>query len=296
MAMTYTTLTGSKGSVGSILNWVGYSRVDVATVVDEAQFLLFEILRVREMRTEWTFGMAVGQTSVALPARFLDPIGKIFDLTNNLDYDHRIETEVMTKRSYDDLSGTFGTNPFTTTLDSSIVAVEQAAHGFTQDSAIVIAGAPVLNGLTLTGTFPVTSIVDADNLTIDTGDTLATSAGAGGGVGVTYTGKVLVSGTPTIWAAWDEKLKFDAAFEIATVCKLLYYRQPALLSATNLTNFLTNRYPKLMRVACMAAAAEYMKDDGEYQKHVAALSALIQSTAAADDLFYRGANFGTQTP
>jgi hypothetical protein len=297
MAMSYTSLIAPKGTTGSILNWVGYTKIDLATVVDEAQYLLYETLRVREMRKEWTFGVAVGQASQALPSRFLDPIGKIYDVTNNTEYDHGIETAIVKKRVYDSsIAGTFGTDPFTTTLDSSRVSVSKTAHGFNQDSTVTIPNAPVVNGITLTGSFPVVTITDANNYIIDTGDTLATASGAGGGAGVTYTGNNLVAGSARWWAVWDETVKFDVAFDTQAVCKLLYYRQPELLSAANPTNFLTNRYPKLMRVACLAAAAEYMKDDEEMQKALANLSALIQNTAAVDDLMYRGATFGTDTP
>ena len=53
MAMSYTTLIGAKGVSGSIMNWVSYTKLDVATVVDEAQSLLFQLLRVRESRASY---------------------------------------------------------------------------------------------------------------------------------------------------------------------------------------------------------------------------------------------------
>lgn len=300
MSMSYTTLTGSKGSSGALLTWVNYAKLDVGTVVDEAQALLYQILRVREMRTEWTFGVSVGQASVALPTRFLDPIGKVYDLTNVTDYDQFIGTSILKKRAYDNsISGTFGTNPFTTTSGSGLVSVNQTAHGLNQDSAITIPNAPSLNGLTLTGTFPIVSITDANDFVMDVGsasDTTATASGSGGGTGVTYTADNLVAGSPTGWGIWDENLKFDMAADTAFTGKLLLYRRPQPLSATNPTNFVTDRYPHLMRVACLAAAAKFMKDDQEYQKNMTELNTLIQTTASFDDLAYRGASFGTDTP
>lgn len=299
MAMTYTSLVAPKGTTGSILNWVGYSKLDIPTVVDEAQLLLYEILRVREMRTAHTFGMAVGQSSTALPSRFLDPIGPIFDITNNTEYDQLgALTQLQRKRTYDSsFSGTFGTNPFTTTLNSSSVSVQQTAHGLTQDSTITIPNGPTVNGLLMTGSFAITSITDANNFVMATdADTPASATGSGGGAGVTYTANQLIAGSASCWAVWSEKLRFDVAFDTQATCKLLYYRQPLLLSSTNQSNFITDRYPKLMRVACMAASAEYMRDDTEYQKQVQALNNLISTTAATDDLSFRGAVFGTDTP
>lgn len=43
---------------------------------------------------------------------------------------------------------------------------------------------------------------------------------------------------------------------------LYYYQQPTALGTSNTTNFITNTYPRLFRAACMAGAAEFMKDAG----------------------------------
>ena len=91
-------------------------------------------------------------------------------------------------------------------------------------------------------------------------------------------------------------MKFDTAFDTQTTLKQLYYRSPVLLSASNQSNWLVNRYPMLMRIACMAAAANFMKDDTEYQKQVGALNNLIGTIAAENDMGYRGMEFGTDTP
>lgn len=295
MAMTYTTLTGSKGTPGSILNWVGYSKLDVPTTIDEAQSLIYGLLRVREMRTEWTFGVNVGQSEIALPDRFLDPIGRLYDITNSGYYPHKIETDIISARAYNAESGNLGTDPFTTTISSSLVNVQQTGHDFTQGSTFFASGANAVGGLALNSAFPVVAVVDANNFTIDTG-TVATSTATGGGSAVTYTGNVLISSSPSRWTIWDEKVKFDTAFDTQTTFKQLYYRSPALLSSSNQSNWLTNRYPLLMRIACMAAAANFMKDDTEYQKQVSALNNLVGTIAAENDMGYRGMEFGTDTP
>jgi hypothetical protein len=296
MAMNYTSLVAPKGTTGSIANWINYSKLDLPVIVDEAQSLLFSLLRVREMRTEWTFGMAVGEAQKALPSRFLDPIGRLYDITNGIQMPHRIETDIVGLRTYDSsLAGDFGADPFTTTDGSSSVAVELTAHDLTQGSTITILLADDVGGLTLNGTFPVTSITDADNLVIDV-DEFATSSVTGGGSVATYTANKLISAFPSSWTVFDEQVKFDCAFDTATQFKQLYFRSPRPLSATNLSNWLTNRYPKLMRVSCSAAAADYMKDTEEYNKHLASLTALVGSVNAESDLIYRGAEFGTDTP
>lgn len=298
--MSYTTLVGPKGSAGSIANWVSYTKLDIATIVDEAQSLLFQMLRVREMRTTWTFALDIGQSSVALPSRFLDPIGKLFDTTNSGDISHRIESEVLARRAYSPVSGSFDIpNPFATQIPpSQAVFVFLTGQPFTQGSTVTIINAtgPV-DGVTFNGTFPVVEGLPGAAAFRYGIDNIATVGGVfGGGSAATYTGNVLNSGYPSCWAIFGERVNFDLAFDTATTFRMLYYRSPLPLSDTNPTNWLTTRYPILMRKACQAAAADFMKDDVEYKKCVEGLAALIQSTAAVDDLSYRGAEFGTDTP
>ena len=294
--MNYTSLIASKGTSGSLANWCNYSKLDTVAVLDEAQSLLFQLLRVREMRTEWTFGIPVGESEIPLPARFLDPIGRLYDINNGYPLRHRIETDISGARSYDNsVTGTFAASPFTTTNGSSLVAVVEVGHNLTQGSTLTIEDASDVGGLVLNGTFPVVTITDVDNLAIDV-DAEATSSATGGGAIATFTANKLIAASPTRWGIFDEKLKLDCAMDTASQFKMLYYRSPKPLSATNLSNWLTNRYPKLLRVACMAASADYMKDTEEYNKHLSALTMLVQSTAAENDLQYRGAEFGTDTP
>ena len=68
------------------------------------------------------------------------------------------------------------------------------------------------------------------------------------------------------------------------------------LSASNETNFLTNRYPQLMRTACVTAAADFQKDDGEYQKGYARLQTLIQAISIENDGQLRGMELDPEIP
>jgi hypothetical protein len=295
--MDYNSLTAAKGTAGSITDWVGYSKMDAPTLLDWAQSLIYTFLRTREMRKSWTFGVSVGQSSVSpLPTRFLDPISPIEDITNQLEYQQLIPTKVQGRRPYNPVSTqTLGNDPFTTVSGSSLVTVVDTAHPLTQDSKITIAGATAVGGLTLNGTFPVTTITDANTFVIDT-STAATSGATGGGASVTYTGMALASGSPTTWGIWDEAVKFDMAFDTARIMAMLYYQQPAPLSVSNPSNFLTIKYPNLLLVGCMTAAAKFMRDDGEYKKLLAELQSMTQQVAIVDDFSYRGASFGTETP
>jgi len=300
MPMSYTSLVAPKGTAGAIANWVGYGKLDVSTVLDEAQSILFQSLRVREMRTEFVFGMTVGASRITLPARFLDPISRI---TDNLAqrYIHKDESTIKDRRDFQAVSGgNLGNNPFTTgAVNSSLVAVNIPAHGLTQGSDVTFPlTAPVVDGINMAGTFPVTTVVDQNNIyvTSPAGDQALVGGQNGGGSGLTWSANLLISSSPSCWAIYDEAIQFDCAFNTAIVGRLLYFRAPPLLSATNPTNFLTNRYPRLIREATNAAAASFMKDDNEEQKAMQKLATLIDATNVESDLMYRGADLTTDTP
>lgn len=296
MSMTYTSLVAAKGSTGSIANWVGYGKLDIPTILDEAQSLLYSMLRVREMRSQWTFLIRENGSEIALPDNFLDPDGPIFSIADGMQIDQRDKVDVQRRRAYDSsVNGSFDANPIATQANSSIVAVTKADHGLTQGSTIQMDGLSAVGGLSFPGSYPITEIIDDDQFLIDVGAN-ATGAATGGGSNGTYTANMLILSTPSVWGIWDEKIKFDSAFDTNRTLALAYYKKPDLLSASNQSNFLTKRYPRLLRTACQAMSADFMKDSDEYNKSIAALQALVQSTAAEDDLSYRGAIFGTRTP
>src|ERR1700738_5318118 len=107
--MDYTTLIADKTTDGSIRRWVNHSDVDAVTVLTEAQALIFQSLRVREMRTVFSdIAMAIGNSSTALPSGFLDPIALI-DKTNNLRLRLRTEEFLSRLRQYDSGAPVSGT-------------------------------------------------------------------------------------------------------------------------------------------------------------------------------------------
>lgn len=296
--MSYDTLVADKSAAGSILNWVGNSKVDTSTVLDEAQALIYASLRVQAMEFQWVFGVTVGQSKVKLPNRYLDPIGKLTDNVGGR-YLHPTAEDVRVARMFDNsLSGSFGNNPFTTTsIRSGIVTAVLVGHGLNQGSDITIAGATAVDGVTINGTSLITSVTDANTFQFYVLDAEATTgAVTGGGAAATYTANNLIASCPQRWSVWENYLQFDAAFSMALQFRLMCYRSLPLLSTNNKTNFLTDRYPHLMREACLASAASYRQDDSEYAKHTTAMMKIIQSIQAEDDLKYRGADLYTRTP
>jgi hypothetical protein len=298
MAMTYASLTGSKTQSGSIAGWVNYTLLDVPPIVDESQSLLYSILRCREMMTRLTFTMPQYSSSIELPTGFLDPIGRIELSSFSTSVRHKDANFIQLNRVYTELSGALGTNPFTTTSGSNMVAVALANHGFNAGSIFYTTGATASGGVTIAGTFPVTSIIDANDFNIDITNLGATptGSGAGGGSAVSYTCDNLQAGLPAWYGIWDERIHFDMAFFQTGLCALQYYQSPPLLSATNQSNFLTNRYPRLLRQSCITMAADFMKDDVQYQKNLAALTAMVEQVNVENDMQYRGMELDTFTP
>lgn len=99
-----------------------------------------------------------------------------------------------------------------------------------------------------------------------------------------YTDDVLETGVPMHVAIFDESFQFECKAEEARKYDLAYYKTPTLLGTSNNTNFLTSRYPHLLRVACLAGAASYMKDDNEEVKQLAKLTQLCDAANAESDL------------
>lgn len=298
MAMTYTSLVGDKTQIGSIASWVNYSKLQPTVIVDEAQALVYSLIRTREMLADFSFAMAVGQANIPLPTGFLDPIGRMYMTSFNLPIRHKDSSFIQQNRNYTELSGTLGTNPFTTAASSNSVNVSLTNHGFNQDSLFSTSGATAFNGVTIVGTFPVTATVDVNDFTIDISNlgTTPSGSGAGGGASITYLCDNLIAAFPNWYGIWNETIYFDTAFVQPTICKMQYYKSLPLLSSTNQTNFLTNRYPQLMRVACVTSAADFMKDTEEYQKGMTRLGAIVDRVSVENDMSWRGMELDTYTP
>lgn len=78
----------------------------------------------------------------------------------------------------------------------------------------------------------------------------------------TGNGTTRVQQQPMMYYFDQSALRFDSPPNLAYSYAFVYYQQPAALSDDNPTNFLTQFYPRLMRMSCMAAACEWAKDSG----------------------------------
>ena len=204
MAMNYESLAAAKTEAGSIRRWMNWSELDVDAIIEDAQSLIFQTLRVREMRTLFDdILVEAGQSSVALPQYFLDPIG-LKDVTNNIDMQLVDEARLLQERIYDE------------------------------------------------------------------------------------NGALVESSAAYLYAIFGESLQFEYKYDTAATMKLVGYKTPTFVSSTNQTNFVVNRYPHLMRTACMAVASDMMNNREREQVYMTKLVAYIQDINAKDEMSYRG--------
>ena len=103
----------------------------------------------------------------------------------------------------------------------------------------------------------------------------------------------LVAGPPLYYAIFDEMLQFEASFTTASPFLLLCFKSPTPLSSQNPSNFLTGRFPHLVRTACLAQAADFLRNDADYAKQMQKLELLIEATNAESDLGMGAATFST---
>lgn len=98
---------------------------------------------------------------------------------------------------------------------------------------------------------------------------------------------VLFEGTPSRWAIIGDTAYVDVACSEAFAGKLMYYKRPTALSGSNETNFLTTRYPTLLRHALMGKAFEHMKDWTAAMQYLQMAEGKIGEAMATNDLYRR---------
>jgi hypothetical protein len=80
------------------------------------------------------------------------------------------------------------------------------------------------------------------------------------------------------------KLVFDLAADQDYSAAMVYWRQPAALSASNTTNLFTKKYPDLLRAMCTAVASEMIRDYDESQQQLLRVEGLINDINIASDM------------
>lgn len=100
------------------------------------------------------------------------------------------------------------------------------------------------------------------------------------------TGAIL-SGVPSHWTIFGTTAYVDVKCQAAFGTVLNYYARPAALSADNETNFLTTRYPSLLRDTCLAFGYAHAKNWEQRDKYLAFAQAWLTDAAATNEMWRR---------
>jgi len=106
---------------------------------------------------------------------------------------------------------------------------------------------------------------------------------------VTYSsGTTRTTGVPTAYYTDGSNIVFDLVTNAAYTYEMIYFKEPAALTSSNATNFLTTRYPRMLLAATCAFANEYLKDDTEKQYWLAIVTAEIEQAMRESDFERQG--------
>lgn len=109
-----------------------------------------------------------------------------------------------------------------------------------------------------------------------------------------FTNGVLEQGTPFSYALFgpDDSDAMHINFDFKTSeeerYRYLFFQQPAPLSSSNQTNFITSRYPQLMWAAIEAMAFNIRHDDANYERSMQRFFQHVERINLADDYSRRG--------
>ncbi len=93
-------------------------------------------------------------------------------------------------------SGTLGADPISTTISSTSVVITDVAHGNNVGDYVSFSGATAVGGITVSGEYTVTTVVNSNSFTI-TSPIAASSTATGGGAAVAYSYQIHVGAQST---------------------------------------------------------------------------------------------------
>jgi len=99
-------------------------------------------------------------------------------------------------------------------------------------------------------------------------------------------------GAPTTYTIVNDLFQFDRKADKEYAGMVEYYGDPGLLSGTQETNFLTDKYSDILQSFCIAFASEAKKDFSERDKHMAYGFDQIKEANKEGDLIYRSVRVG----
>jgi hypothetical protein len=95
-------------------------------------------------------------------------------------------------------------------------------------------------------------------------------------------------GPPSVYSIFDEAIQLNTKADQAYTGKMIYFKTPPALSGSNETNWLTSRYPTLVRRATLMYAAEARKDKAMFAAQQELVDMQIVKIQREADLAMRG--------
>lgn len=103
------------------------------------------------------------------------------------------------------------------------------------------------------------------------------------------------TGKPQFYAAAGNEIEFETVADEAYPYLFRYYQAlPLLAEATNETNFLTDRYPYLLRYACMYRGFQFLRNPSEEGKYFKVMEDAISKANQESDYEMLGADLVMQ--
>lgn len=98
------------------------------------------------------------------------------------------------------------------------------------------------------------------------------------------------TGRPARWTLYDDTIHYDVANDESTALNgdIVYYKRPAALATANQTNFLTDKYPWLLRRACLMFGYEHRKRMTEFVSEQRLVDEAIMQVNRDADMHRRG--------
>lgn len=101
----------------------------------------------------------------------------------------------------------------------------------------------------------------------------------------------LTPGSPSHWTIIGTTAYVDVKCSAAFGGDLAFYKQPDPLSGSSETNFLTTRYPSLLRYACLMFAYEHSRQWERRKEALELAEDALMKAQASDEMFRRAQSF-----
>ena len=97
-----------------------------------------------------------------------------------------------------------------------------------------------------------------------------------------------ITGTPQYYATDESNIQFDVMAFQQFAFLFKHYAKGTALGPTNLTNFLTDDYPRLLRMVCLHYAFEHLRNTKEKLYYLGVAQSMIADTLVDSDLELAG--------